>query len=137
MVRTFLAIPGTEADVANKAGETALMYAALHGNAEAAQLLIEKGAEVNRTGWTPLHYGAAGGSEAVVRLLLENHAYIDAESPNRTTPLMLAIRQRHGDWLGCWAPRAPTRVAQRRRPSPPTMRNAPGPRWPTDSRQSH
>ena len=26
----------------------------------------------------------------MVRLLLENHAYIDAESPNKTTPLMMA-----------------------------------------------
>ena len=33
----------------------------------------------------------------MVRLLLENYAYIDAESPNRTTPLMLAVRQRHDD----------------------------------------
>jgi len=28
----------------------------------------------------------------VVRLLLEHHAYIDAESPNKTTPLMMAAR---------------------------------------------
>lgn len=95
VVRTFLAIPGTEVDVANQDQETALMYAALHGSVETAQLLIEKGAEVNRTGWTPLHYAATSGSEAMVHLLLENHAYIDAESPNRTTPLMLAVRQRH------------------------------------------
>ena len=26
----------------------------------------------------------------MIRLLLEHHAYIDAESPNRTTPLMMA-----------------------------------------------
>ena len=27
-----------------------------------------------------------------VSLLLENHAYIDAESPNKTTPLMMAAQ---------------------------------------------
>lgn len=95
VVRTFLAIPGTAIDVTNRANETALMYAALHGSVETAELLMEKGAEVNRTGWTPLHYAAAGGHEAMVGLLIERHAYIDAESPNRTTPLMLAARQKH------------------------------------------
>jgi ankyrin repeat protein len=95
VARTFLAIPGTEVDVVNKANETALMFAALHGSSETAALLIEKGAEVNRTGWTPLHYAATGGHQALVDLLLERHAYIDAESPNRTTPLMLAARQQH------------------------------------------
>jgi ankyrin repeat protein len=94
VVRTFLAIPGTEVDMTNPANETALMYAALHGNLEIARLLLEKGAQVNRTGWTPLHYAATGGSEAMVDLLLEHHAYIDAESPNRSTPLMLAVRQK-------------------------------------------
>jgi uncharacterized protein len=72
------------------------MYAALHGSVETAELLMEKGAQVNRTGWTPLHYAATGGNEQVVRLLLEKYAYIDAESPNGTTPLMLAARQKHG-----------------------------------------
>jgi ankyrin repeat protein len=95
VVRTFLDIPGTEVEVANRAGETALMYAALHGSLDTVQLLIEKGAEVNRPGWTPLHYAATGGSQAIVRLLLEKHAYIDAESPNRSTPLMMAARQKH------------------------------------------
>ena len=34
----------------------------------------------------PLHNGHLD----VIRLLLEQHAYIDAESPNGTTPLMMA-----------------------------------------------
>jgi ankyrin repeat protein len=33
----------------------------------------------------------------MVRLLLEHHAYIDAESPNKTTPLMMATHYGHGD----------------------------------------
>jgi ankyrin repeat protein len=76
-------------------GETPLMMAALKGRLALARRLIERKAEVNKTGWTPLHYAAtfAGAeSAAMVRLLLENHAYIDAESPNRSTPLMMAAR---------------------------------------------
>jgi len=95
VVRTFLAIPGTDPDATNRAGENALMYAALHGSLETVQLLLNKGAQVNRPGWTPLHYATTGGSVPIVRLLLEEHAFIDAESPNRSTPLMMAVRQGH------------------------------------------
>ncbi|MDM7943673.1 MAG: ankyrin repeat domain-containing protein [Hydrogenophaga sp.] len=73
--------------------ESPLMMAALKGRLEAARRLIERKAEVNKTGWTPLHYAATNAGDesvAMVRLLLEHHAYIDAESPNRTTPLMMA-----------------------------------------------
>ncbi len=95
VVRTFLAIPGTDVEVTNRANETALMYASLHGSVDTAILLIQKGAQVNRPGWTPLHYAATGGNEGMVDLLLDKHAFIDAESPNRSTPLMLAVRQKH------------------------------------------
>jgi ankyrin repeat protein len=39
-----------------------------------------------------LHYAATGGQVALIQLLLEHHAYIDAESPNGTTPLMMAAQ---------------------------------------------
>jgi ankyrin repeat protein len=45
---------------------------------------------VNREGWTPLHYAASKGHREMMRLLLENDAYIDSESANGTTPLMMA-----------------------------------------------
>jgi ankyrin repeat protein len=70
--------------------ESPLMLAALKGEAEAASHLIELGADVNKPGWTPLHYAATGGHLALIRLLLAHDAYIDAESPNGTTPLMMA-----------------------------------------------
>lgn len=78
--------------------ESPLMMAALKGRVAIARRLIERGAEVNKTGWTPLHYAATNGdgeSVAMTRLLLEHHAYIDAESPNRTTPLMMAAHYGH------------------------------------------
>ena len=44
----------------------------------------------NKPGWTPLHYAATRGHLEVMDYLLENHAYIDASSPNESTPLMMA-----------------------------------------------
>lgn len=76
-------------------GDTALMIASFTGNRPAVEALLEKGAEVNRPGWTPLHYAAAIGNNEIVRLLLDKSAYIDAESPNKTTPLMMAARGGH------------------------------------------
>jgi ankyrin repeat protein len=66
------------------------MLAALHGLLAECQTLIRLGADVNKPGWTPLHYAATRGHLAVMNLLLDEHAYIDAESPNGTTPLMMA-----------------------------------------------
>jgi ankyrin repeat protein len=77
----------------NRQGESPLMIAAIKGHLDIARQLIRRGAEVNKPGWTPLHYAASRAepdSVDMVRLLLEHHAYIDAESPNRSTPLMLA-----------------------------------------------
>jgi hypothetical protein len=66
------------------------MLAALHGLLAECQTLIQLGADVNKPGWTPLHYAATRGHLAVMNLLLDEHAYIDAASPNGTTPLMMA-----------------------------------------------
>jgi ankyrin repeat protein len=55
-----------------------------------AKLLILRGADVNQAGWTPLHYAATKGHIEMMRLMIDNSAYLDAESPNGTTPLMMA-----------------------------------------------
>jgi uncharacterized protein len=88
----LLAHPGIRLDVANAAGETALMIAALRGQLDWCQRLIDRGAQVNRAGWTPLHYAASGPEAKVVTLMLDRGARIDAPSPNRTTALMMASR---------------------------------------------
>lgn len=82
--------PKTQVNVVNAVDETPLMLAALNDLLDVAQVLIERGAEVNRKGWAPLHYAATKGHVTMMRLLLDNNAYIDAESPNGTTPLMMA-----------------------------------------------
>ncbi|HEX5737412.1 MAG TPA: ankyrin repeat domain-containing protein [Hydrogenophaga sp.] len=87
-------------EVRNAQDESALMMAALKGHLALAKRLIERKAEVNKPGWTPLHYAATSANPASVemtRLMLEHHAYIDAASPNRTTPLMMAAHYGHPD----------------------------------------
>ncbi len=76
-------------------GDTALMIAAYQPDIPRALALIGKGAEVNRVGWTALHYAAASGSIPIIQRLLDESAFIDAESPNKTTPLMMAARSGH------------------------------------------
>jgi len=82
--------PKINLNALNAVGESPLMLAALKGQLEVAGKLIKKGADVNKTDWAPLHYAASNGHVEVIKLLLENHAYIDAESPNGSTPLMMA-----------------------------------------------
>ncbi|MFZ3083167.1 ankyrin repeat domain-containing protein [Rhodoferax ferrireducens] len=82
--------PKTKVETRNRQDESPLMLAAINGLTEICQQLINKGADVNKPGWTPLHYAATHGHLAVMNLLLENYAYIDAASPNGSTPLMMA-----------------------------------------------
>jgi ankyrin repeat protein len=95
VAEALLAHPGIRIDAANRHGETPLMMAALQGRIEWVRRLLERGAAVNREGWTPLHYAASGEQPSgpeIIALLLDRGARIDAPSPNRSTPLMLAAR---------------------------------------------
>jgi ankyrin repeat protein len=91
----LIANPNTDLEQLDKAGENAMMLAALNGDIELVKLMIGKDAEVNKKGWAPLHYAAANGHDDVVQLLIDHSAYLDAESPNGTTPLMMAARGDH------------------------------------------
>ena len=96
----LIAAKGLKVEERNAKDESALMLAALRGNLPAARALIRLDADVNKTGWAPLHYAASGTTQdakAMVALLLEENAYIDAASPNGTTPLMMAVRYGPGD----------------------------------------
>lgn len=92
VVEALVASPELRVDLANSAGETPLMIAALRGSLDWTRRLVERGAEVNRAGWTPLHYAASGPEPKVVAYLLDRGAAIDALSPNGTTALMMAAR---------------------------------------------
>lgn len=83
-------------DAVNRANENALMLAALKGHLDIAKTLVEQhDAEVNKSGWAPLHYASTTGQLEIARYLLDHAAYVDAESPNLTTPLMMAARGGH------------------------------------------
>lgn len=86
---------GTDIEIKARNGDTALMIASYKGNRRAVEVLLAKGAQVNRPGWTALHYAATGGHNEIVQILLDKSAYIDAASPNNTTPIMMAARGGH------------------------------------------
>lgn len=93
--RVLLNAPGIDLEATARNGDNALMIACFKANKLAVQALIDKGAEVNRPGWAPLHYAATSGNNEIVQILLDHSAYIDAESPNKTTPIMMAARGGH------------------------------------------
>lgn len=90
VIAVLLAWPKTNVEVRNRQDESPLMIASLKGMTEIVSQLLDKEADVNKPGWTPLHYAATAGHLQIMNLLLEHHAYIDAASPNGSTPLMMA-----------------------------------------------
>jgi ankyrin repeat protein len=62
---------------------------------ELAELLIERGANVNkgcRDFASPLHLAASQGTTSLIKLLLSHNAVIDTADDQGWTPLMLATR---------------------------------------------
>ena len=90
VAQTLIQWPRTRVEWRNDKDESALMIASIKGRTDLMKALIDKDADVNKTGWSPLHYAASGQQADVVEMLLEHSAYIDAESPNGSTPLMMA-----------------------------------------------
>ena len=90
--RVLIDWPKTNIELRTPQDESPLMMASLRGQTEIVRKLIARDADVNKTGWTPLHYAATSAHLDIIELLLEHHAYIDAESPNGTTPLMMAAK---------------------------------------------
>jgi uncharacterized protein len=90
VINVLLDDPSLQVEVRTKNDESPLMLAALKGLIPQCEWLIARGADVNKPGWAPLHYAATGGHTLIVQMLLDSHAYIDAASPNGSTPLMMA-----------------------------------------------
>ena len=95
VIKVLLANGKTNLEVKAKNGDNALMLAAYKGNLAVVKALIARGAQVNRPDWTALHYAAYMGHQEIVSLLLEHSAYIDAEAPNKNTPIMMAALAGH------------------------------------------
>ena len=93
-VRALLA-DGADVNAAQGDGMTALHWAAEHGDARLAEMLLYAGAVVEPVtrigGYTPLHIAARTGSDAVALMLLGAGADAAAAAPGTgTTPLHLA-----------------------------------------------
>ena len=89
---------GADVNAAQGDGMTALHWAATHGDADQARMLIYAGARVDamtRNGnYTPLHLAARIGNAAVVKALLEAGASANAKTTSGgATPLHFAAAQ--------------------------------------------
>ena len=90
VAQLLAAWPQVKIESRNEKDESVLMLASLKGYLPLVKTLVARDADVNKPGWTALHYAASNGHVAVIEFLLDHSAYIDAESPNGTTPLMMA-----------------------------------------------
>jgi len=86
----LLAHPEIKVESRNLQDESALMLAAFSGNLALCEALVAKDADINKPGWTALHYASTNGHLMVMQFLLDRFAYVDAASPNGSTPLMMA-----------------------------------------------
>jgi len=78
------------AEAKDEFGRSAMHWAARFDRRSLAELLVDRGAEMNardKDGLAPLHTAAAYGSREVVRLLLDGGADIGPKSGNGKTPL--------------------------------------------------
>lgn len=94
MMELFVA-RGANPRRSNENGEQPLQLAAWNGHLEAVKWLLDHGAMLNREGnhWSALHYAVFNGHTELANYLLERGADVNARSPNRSTPLMLAARE--------------------------------------------
>ena len=91
---------GADVNAAQADGATALHWAAYHGDASLALLLLEAGADVaaaNRNGSTPLWLAASQGDAPMIEALLKGGADANEQLPLGRRPLMLAARSGHVD----------------------------------------
>ncbi|KAK1839847.1 ankyrin repeat protein [Colletotrichum chrysophilum] len=84
----------------SKLGRTPLYVACKNGNAELAETLLEKGADVavsSNDGWTPLNAASSNSHVDVVKLLLEEGADVTDSNNAGWTPLYAASDGGHVD----------------------------------------
>ncbi len=91
---------GADVNAKNNEGKTALMWAAMFGHADVAEILLKHGANVNakdNDGWTALMKAAKYGHADVAEVLLKHGADVNANNNNGKTALMFAAENGHAD----------------------------------------
>jgi uncharacterized protein len=91
---------GTDVNVAEADGTTALHWAVRADDAESVLALLRAGAKANvanRNGITALSLAALNGTRNVIEALVEAGADVNAVLPQRQTALMMAARAGHVD----------------------------------------
>ena len=96
MVREILAA-GTDKNVRDALGATALHAATYQLNLNVVKLLVDHGFDLNaqdtKNGYTPLHTAVAANNVSVARLLVQYKANKDIRDLNKQTPLEKARRE--------------------------------------------
>lgn len=91
---------GASIDMANAAGETALMEAVKFDAADEVERLLASGADVQRAsriGRTALFFAARSGRAVYCASLIEAGADVNAADADGWTPLMIAVRRSHDE----------------------------------------
>jgi ankyrin repeat protein len=87
---------GEDVNAAQGDGMTALHWAATHGDADLAEVLLYGGANVRATSrlgrYTPLHVASQNAAPAVVRVLVARGSDVNARTGTGATALMLAAQ---------------------------------------------
>lgn len=103
-VKSIVEQDGTNLDLRDETGHTALMAAASHGGRSVVEYLTAKGAKVNlknNEGWTPLAYAVTVHDPDIVKLLLEKGADVNARfkhfQDGQRTILMQAVATTEGE----------------------------------------
>jgi quinoprotein dehydrogenase-associated probable ABC transporter substrate-binding protein len=95
----MLLTKGAVLEAKDNDGVTPLAIAAQNGKANAAQTLIEHGADVNaplaKGGYTPLMLASISGSTELATSLIGRGAKINATNPGGVTALMIAVAGNH------------------------------------------
>ena len=84
----------------DRAGRTALHYAALECNSAAVARLLNEGVNPGATddeGWTPLHFAAQSNAADAARLLIEKGTPTDPRDSHGNTPLFKAVFSSRGN----------------------------------------
>uniref|UniRef100_A0A0G4H701 Uncharacterized protein n=1 Tax=Chromera velia CCMP2878 TaxID=1169474 RepID=A0A0G4H701_9ALVE len=91
-------------DMQDKHGNTALMWASLHGHKDTARLLVDGKANVdmqNSDGKTALMWASLNGHMDIVRLLLDAKSNMSIEDQQGNSALMLAVKNEDVEMVEC------------------------------------